>query len=187
MEEKKNTTNEDEVTVEETEEIEAEETASAKLKSLREKLKQCEQEKMAHLEDLQRTKADFLNSKRRLEEQFHQNSERITLQHIELLLPLCDSFDMAMSNQVAWQACDETWRKGIEGIYAQLQTILKTYDVTEVDALGAPFNPNEHEAVSSEQTDDRAKVDAVVSVVQKGYKMGDTIIRPARVIVGASN
>ena len=155
-----------------------EEAEVSKLKSLRDKLRTCESERRGTLEELQRTKADFLNSKRRLEEQLTRDKERITTKHIEILLPLCDSFDMAMSDP-SWESCDEKWRKGIEGVYAQLQGILKTYGVTEVGHAGEEFNPETHEAVSSTEGEEGK----VHQVLQKGYTIGETIIRPAKVIV----
>jgi molecular chaperone GrpE len=162
-----------------------EELEEHKIKVLREKLKACEKEKSEHMETLQRTKADFLNSKRRLDEQFQRDTERIALQYIEKLLPLCDSFNMAMADENAWNATDEKWRTGIEAIYAQLQTILAQSDVTEIREIGVAFDPHLHEAVSNELVDNVKKVDTIISILQRGYRQGDIVIRPARVTVGA--
>jgi len=158
-----------------------EEAEGDKLKSLRDKLRTCDEEKRGHLEELQRTKADFLNSKRRLEEQLTRDKERITEKHVGALLPLADSFDMAMADP-SWESCDEKWRKGIEGVFAQLQGILKGYGVEKVGAKGEEFNPEMHEAVSSAPGEEGK----VVDVLQAGYAVGDRIIRPAKVIVGVT-
>lgn len=155
-----------------------EEATGGKIKKLQAKLREAEEMKKKALEDLQRTKADFLNSRKRLEEQLARDRERITVRHIEELLPLKDSFDMAMQDP-AWATADEKWRKGVEGIHAQLTGILKNNGVTEIDAEGAQFDPHLHEAVSK-----AGDGHTVIAVLQKGYKMGDTIIRPARVSVG---
>src|SRR5690606_19600211 len=72
-----------------------EEAAGDKLKKLRDKLKACDEDKRQILEELQRSKADFLNSRKRLENQLERDRERITTGHIEELLPLKDSFDIA--------------------------------------------------------------------------------------------
>ena len=185
MEDKKNQ-NSDEVTVLEEETTDSfepelediEEATGEKLKKLRDKLKACDEEKRQILEDLQRSKADFLNGRKRLEEQLERDRERITTKHIEELLPLKDSFDMAMQDE-SWLDADEKWRKGIEGIYAQLETVLKNNGVSEIEALGQEFNPHEHEAVSHD-----GEGHTVTAVLQKGYRVGTTIIRPARVAVG---
>jgi len=170
--------------VESGEDLEIEDTESLskeKMDTLRKKLKSCEKEKMEHLEALQRTKADYLNSKKRLDEQFARDRERITESHVMELLPLADSFGAAMSDPT-WQSADKTWRIGVEGIHAQLMSILKSYGVEAIDATGIPFDPNEHEAVSHEEGGD-----TVTGVLQKGYRMGDRVLRPARVAVGPKN
>jgi molecular chaperone GrpE len=177
---------EDEVLPEEVE-IEAEteeELMEKKLRSLREKLAQCEEEKRKHHEDLQRAKADFLNSKRRLEEQFARDKERATDKILAELLTLSDSFDTAMADRELWNKIEPKWRTGIEAIRAKLNSILKDNSITVLDPQGERFNPEEHEAVSSIVVDDNSKADMIVSVLQKGYKRNETIIRPARVVVG---
>ena len=161
------------------EEIEAEQTD--KIKTIKTKLKQCETEKMSYLEDLQRAKAEFLNTKRRLEEQLQREKERIVEDHIQKLLPLCDSFTMAMANQEVWQSVDENWRKGIEGIHNQLQSILTSYNVTVIDPLNESFSPERHEALGTEAND--ADTDTVIRVIQNGYERNGEIIRVAKVIL----
>lgn len=160
------------------------EAASAqKLKKLRTKLKECEVEKAEHQDALQRTRADFLNTRKRLEEQLKRDTERITEKHIIELLPLADSFDIAMQSP-GWEDCDETWRKGIEGIYAQLQQILKRHDVVAINETAVPFDPHLHEAVANEPVTDAKDADTIVRILQPGYRMGERVIRHARVAVG---
>lgn len=149
--------------------------STAKIKKLQAKLKLCEQEKTTHLEELQRAKADFLNARKRLEAHTETLIARATSAHIESLLPLCDSFELAMKDP-AWSTADDNWRKGVEGIYNQLQAILRGYGVSSIEALNTPFNPHEHEAL-------RGEGDMVTEVYQTGYKLNDTVIRPAKVSV----
>lgn len=166
----------------------AEAHSNDKIKVLRNKLKVCEEEKREHLENLQRTKAEFLNSKRRLGEQKQIEVDRATDRHIERLLPLYDSFEMAMRNREAWEALDQSWRQGMESVFTQLQGILKDYGVKIIDQTGAAFDPNIHEAIQHEQVDRADAHDTVTAVVQVGFvrMKGDTetLIRPARVAVG---
>ena len=165
-------------------ELEEEEgLASNKLKSLREKLQTAETEKQQYLEDLQRARADFLNTRRRLEEQLARDRERAVDAILEDLLTLADTFDIATCDK-DWETLDTKWKTGIGAIQSKLTSILKGNNVTAIDPTGAPFNPYEHEAVSNAAVTDDALIDTVVAVLQKGYKRGDDILRPARVVVG---
>lgn len=161
-----------------------EESMQNKLKSLRAKLAICEEEKKKYLDDLQRTRADFLNSKRRLEEQLARDKERATDKILVDLLSLIDSFDTAMADTNLWATIDEKWRKGVEAIYANLLSILKSNNVVPLESLGNQFNPEEHEAVSNSTVTEDADIDTVTAVLQKGFKRNDTIIRHAKVVVG---
>lgn len=168
-----------------------EENSEQKIKELRNKLKACEKEKSEHLENLQRAKADFLNGKRRLEEERLRDKERAITAQIEKLIPLCDSFHMAMSDVKAWEAIDATWRKGIESIKNQLDAILTSYGVVEIHPQGETFDPNLHEAMTNVPTQNKDEHHKVMQVIQNGFirKMGDAteLIRPARVTVGEFN
>ncbi len=170
----------------ELEEVELKE--ADKLKLLRKKLEQCEEDKKTHLDELQRAKAEFLNARKRLEEEKITDRMRAKISHVEQLLPLCDSFQMAMSNKEVWEKADEFWRKGIEGIYSQLSKIIESYGVNIINPIGEAFDPHRHEAIGTEPVDTEDKQDIVQSVVQSGYEMkvGERteLIRPARVTTG---
>lgn len=172
----------------ETEFIDDEINTQAKTKKLREKLAACEEEKKKHLDDLQLARADFLNAKRRLEEERARDKTRYKISHVEELLPLCDSFEMAMSDKEAWAKADPSWRTGVEGIYSQLNRLLASYGVSSVSPEGEHFDPYKHEAVGTEEVEDKKLEDVVISVVQLGYEInteGKTeMIRPARVTTG---
>lgn len=161
-----------------------EERAEDKAKSLRAKLKSCDEEKRKILEDLQRTKADFLNSRRRIEEQATRNTERAIDDFIVALLPIVDSFDMAMADKKVWESADESWRKGIEAIQAQVHSLLKAYNVEQIGTEGEHFDPERHEAVSNTPVDEEDAVDTVIQIFQKGYGRNGHIIRTAKVTVG---
>jgi molecular chaperone GrpE len=157
--------------------------------TLRDKLKTCEAEKRTILEESQRTKADFLNARRRLEEERLRDRERSTIKHIESLIPLCDSFQVAMSNKEVWEKADANWRKGIEGINAQLHNILTANNVYPIDPTGKEFSPHHHEALSTIPVPEADSHDKVVGTIQLGYEFRKPdgsveIIRPARVIIG---
>ncbi len=165
--------------------LEAEDISmTQKIKGLREKLAQCEEEKRKHHEELQRNRADFLNSRRRLEEQLERDKERATDKILIELLTLVDSFDTAMADQALWNSIEPQWRTGIEAIHTKLLSILKSNNVLPLNPAGERFNPEEHEAVSNTPVESDSDVERVISVLQKGFKRKDTIIRPARVVVG---
>ncbi|MCD5381575.1 MAG: nucleotide exchange factor GrpE [Candidatus Pacebacteria bacterium] len=165
-----------------------EEAEAGKIKKMREKLAQCEDEKKKILDDSQRDKADFLNARKRLDDERIKDRMRYQKQHVMELLPLCDSFQMAMSDTEAWEKADKNWRSGVEGINTQLLKILESYNVKSVDPVGEEFDPYKHEAIGTEEVSNESDKDKVISVVQRGYEMtnADTTetIRPARVTTG---
>lgn len=178
----------DETNSDETE-LEAVETkVTDKIKTLRDKLKACEAEKLDILEQLQRAKADFLNARKRLEEERLRDRERVIEQHIEKLLPLFDSFTMAMQDKVAWAKVDDNWRSGVESIFSQLQKVLASYGVAAIEPLGQTFDPALHEALSEQSVTDPAQDHTILAIVQAGFTRTNatqtTLIRPARVVVG---
>ncbi len=163
---------------------ETEGNASLRIKKLRDDLKKCTEERKEYLEGWQRVKADYLNSKKRFEEEKLQTRSYAQISFIEDLLPLCDSFDMALEHGKKEGGEDTVWKTGLSQIHGQLQSLLTKYKVEEVVALGKAFNPHEHEALSSQPVTDTALYDTVVAVLQKGYRQGDTLIRPAKVVIG---
>jgi molecular chaperone GrpE len=159
------------------------ETLQKKLKDLRTKLQAAEAAKRESLEELQRTKADFLNSKKRLQDDQLVAIKRKEDSFVSALLPLADSFYMAMKDQTAWNAIDESWRKGVEGIHQQLKRILDSYEVQPIDPQGEHFDPNRHEAVATTEQDGESEI--VLEVVQIGYERGGDVLRPAKVVISS--
>lgn len=163
-------------------------TDANKIKKLREQLKEADAKNRDLHEDLQRNKADFLNARKRLEEERLRDRERVAFSHIEKLLPLCDSFHLAMMDTKILDAIDPKWRRGIEGIYSQMKGLMESYGVTAYDPTGEDFDPTRHEALSMIKVTDEAHNNKIISVIQQGYEQtnGDSsvIIRPARVTVG---
>ena len=163
-----------------------EEISASKVKDLKAKLKSCEQEKRDNLDGWQRARADFLNYKRRTEEDWRRQKEQNAATTVESILPLYDSFALAMRGK-AWDDADVNFKNGFVMIRSQLENILKELNVETVDPKGVPFDPRYHEAISNKETSDPAEHNTVIETIQPGYKIGATIIRPARVIVGQKN
>lgn len=155
----------------------------AKLKKLREELKAAQNEARDSLTALQRSRADYVNLKKELDETRDNVKAKTTEKVIMDFLPVIDSFDMAMANTEAWNAVDVNWRVGVEYIYSQLKTTLENHNVSAIDSVNAEFDPNLHEPMKTEDTDDALLDHKIAQIIQKGYKMGDKVIRPARVVV----
>jgi molecular chaperone GrpE len=163
-------------------------TAEQKLKALRTKLQEANEKNRELQEEIPRVKADFLNARRRLEEEQVLDRKRSTIKAIEKLLPLADSFYLAMYDKDAWEKGDEKWRKGVEGIKNQLDSILRSYGVEAMNPIGQDFDPQKHEAMTMVPVSDASQHHKVLSVMQLGYELRDgdttTTVRPARVTVG---
>ena len=97
---------------------------------------------------------------------------------------MVDSFDLAMANKETWEVVSANWRQGVEYIYGKLLTILKQHDLTEINPLGQAFNPELGHSVGTIDTEKSDEDNMVLEVVQKGYKLHDRVIRPAKVKVG---
>jgi molecular chaperone GrpE len=105
---------------------------------------------------------------------------------VEDLLPVLDAYDMAFSNKEAWEKVDKNWRMGVEYINQQLVKALGENNVAEIPiALGDKFDHNIHEPIENVATEDPTLDHTIQKVIQKGYKSGDKILRPARVNVWA--
>ena len=166
---------------------ETEGSSSARIKALKQELLQTQKERKEYLDGWQRAKADYLNAKKRFEEESIEITRRAEMRFVEKLLPLVDSFSMALDGLKQDAAADDnTWKTGLLQIHTQLTSLLKEVGVSEVEALGAPFDPHQHEALQSQKVTDPAQHDTVVAVLQKGYLYRDSLLRPAKVIIGTA-
>lgn len=170
-----------------TEELEiadVEENLAESLRQCKEKLKICQQERQEYLDGWQRSRADHLNYKQRLEAERRHEMERQTAYFIEKLLPLCDSFDLALQGLETEKGARNEWRAGIEQTYNQLLGMLKSYHVEVLEPKGVLFDPHFHEAISEIPVTDSTQHHIILDVLQKGYHVGERLIRPAKVVVG---
>ena len=127
----------------------------------------------------QRAAADHQNYKRRVEEERSETARLANAALIINLLPLSDDIERALQN-VDTHLAGLTWVDGIRLIHRKFVALLEMSGVEEIAADGAMFDPSQHEAVAQVAGDENR----VVSVVQKGYRLGDRVIRPAMVVVG---
>jgi molecular chaperone GrpE len=174
----------DDVVVEESDEEGNVGSPADQVKRLREKLKKAVAEKQEYLDGWQRLRADFLNYKKRTDESLKDAMTTGKSAIIEDLLSAVESFDMAMGNKEAWEKVEKNWRMGVEYIYQQLTGALENHGLKPLSpAVGDPFDSNHHSAVESIKTDDPRKDHTVAEVVQKGYKLGDAVLRHPKVKV----
>jgi molecular chaperone GrpE len=159
-------------------------TTKDTVKDLREKLKKAIAEKQEYMDGWQRTKADFVNARKRDEDA---RKELVKFANEDLLgqiLPVLDSFTMAFNNKEAWEKVDKNWRMGVEYIHSQLKGILEQNGMTEFDPKGEVFNPEKHHAIETIEVPDESEDHKVIEVVQKGYTLNGKIVRPASVKIG---
>jgi molecular chaperone GrpE len=133
-----------------------------------------------YLANWQRAQADFINYKRRTE-QDRQDFNRFANANLILsLLPVLDDLDRALSATPPAKSVKHSWIEGVRLVDRKFRTILEAQGLAPIKALGEPFDPNFHEAVRQ----DKGKEGMVVEELQKGYMMHDRLLRPAKVVVG---
>ncbi len=159
-------------------------SGNAALASLREKLEKALAEKQEYLDGWQRTKAEFVNAKKRNEEDLKEYRKFAQENLIEELLPVLQSFDMAMANKEAWEKADKNWRTGVEYIASQFKAVLEANGLKEINPIGQKFDPLRDEAIENIEVSDAAQDHSILSVVQKGYELNGKQLRPPRVKVG---
>ena len=148
-----------------------------------ESLKQALAEEKAKAENYlaswQRTQADFINYKRRSEQDKEEFSQFANAGLVLSLLPVLDDLERALT-AIPPKSAKLPWVDGIRLIERKFRASLETQGLTPIKALGEPFDPNLHEAVRQ----DKGKEGIVIEELRKGYKLYDRVIRPAMVVVG---
>ncbi len=160
-----------------------EEDLKKTLKKFRADLKSCQKEKEEYLTGWQKERADFANYKKGEDDRRAMFSEAMRERILTRFLSVLDSFNMAFANKEAWDKVDENWRKGVEYIYGQLNAVFEEYGVKEIGAVSEKFDTNFHQSIELIPTDKKELDHTVSSVIQKGYKLGERVMRPARVNV----
>lgn len=130
-----------------------------------------------------RTAADMENFRKRASREREESMRYANQSLLEDLLPILDNFDMGM--QAASQEEGSMIFIGMDMVRKQLNEFLTNAGVKEVDAEGKEFDPNLHEAVSQEESED-AKEGTVLRVMRRGYMLRDRLLRPATVVVAKS-
>ena len=142
-------------------------------------------EKAALYDQLLRRAAEFENYRRRIERERADAYQRARVEVLVEFLPVVDNFERALSSLEDSGGDAEALRHGVELIHKQFKDALTKFGLEPIDALGQTFDPHLHEAVTIEATD-RHKENTVIEEFQRGYKIGDRLLRPAKVKVAAA-
>ena len=162
----------------------AEESMGEMIKKLRERLKKSDAEKQEYLTGWQRAKADMVNARKRDDEERKEFMKFASGRLIEDLLPVLESFDMAMGNKETWEKADKNWRIGVEYIYSQLNKALLDNGLEEINPINEKFDHAKHEAASYEPVTDEKLDHSIITVIQKGYSLNGKVLKVPKVKVG---
>jgi molecular chaperone GrpE len=127
-----------------------------------------------------RKTAEFDNYRKRIERERREQADQAVVNLMQELLLVVDDFDRALTIEAGGGA--DAYRKGVELIHQKLHDLLRKRGVKTFDALGTDFDPNIHQAVMHEASPDHREGE-VIGELQKGYMMGDRLLRPAMVKV----
>lgn len=144
-------------------------------------LAKCEKEKQEFLDLAKSLKADFANLKKEQEKNMNEFRKFAQKDLLIKLLAILDSFELAFK-QMPQDMEGNGWLIGIKNIKSQLDSLLKSAGVEEILSVGDKFDPSLHEAVAHEELPEKED-DEIIEELQKGYKLYDKVIRPARVKV----
>ena len=144
-------------------------------------------------EQVLRQVAEFQNYRRRMEREYATQLQRGRIQAIEPMLNVLDDFRRSLdaAEQVAEQneggAAYDALKAGVELVYQNFSDVLKKLGVEYIDAVGQPFDENLHEALMQQPAPEGTEPGTVLAEMQRGYRLGDRVLRHSRVIVAAGN
>ncbi len=133
----------------------------------------------SYLASWQRTQADFINFKRRCEQERAEAGDSANIRLILNILPIIDDLESAFA-AIPSELAEVGWIDGMKLIGRKLSATLESTGLSPVEAIGKPFDPRFHEAIAQGPGEEGL----VIQELQKGYKFRDKVIRPSRVVVG---
>jgi molecular chaperone GrpE len=156
-------------------EDEGDDRADAKVRKLRDEIAALRKEKQEYMDGWQRAKADYVNALKRFEEEKVRERARGVLHAAEALLPALDALGRARGHSDV--------PPGFEAVAKQLENAFASLGLTDVGETGEPFDPNLHDALGQDQAESAEQDGTVSAVLEKGWRLGDTLVRPAKVRV----
>jgi molecular chaperone GrpE len=129
----------------------------------------------------QRAQADFENYRKRVAKEAAAAGDRAKGGLVRELLPVVDNLERALASA---KESEQHLAKGVRLVHSELVAVLQRNGIEPFDPTGEPFDPEVHEALSTQPADGEGP-GVVVGVMEKGYKLNGTVLRPARVVVSA--
>ena len=165
----------------------AEESQKETIKKLREKLAEAIKEKQEYLTNWQKAQADFMNMRKR-DEQEKKDYAKFAAEAVVMdVIPVLDTFALATKNKEVWEALPKDWRIGMESIINQLDKVLQTHGLIQYGKVGEQFDPTKYEAIEMKKAEAEKEDNTIAEVLQPGYALHDRVIRPAKVSVYSKN
>ena len=149
------------------------------LETLREEIDMLQKQSSEYLEGWQRERAEFANYKKRKDKESQQLRDSIIGNITRKYLDIVDDLERALQNQPQ-DGEGASWAQGIELVYRKFITVLEAEGVVRMQAEGVQFDPNLHEAISQEPSDEHES-GQVIEVLRNGYVIGERVLRPASV------
>ncbi len=154
------------------------------MQALQAELEKAQAQAAEYLDGWQRSRAEFANFKKRVEAEREDMRRAGTEALLIKLLPVVDDFERAFQ-KVPQEWADSPWVSGISMILRKLHTLLESQGVVPIQAAGQPFDPQQHEAVLLEESAKHPE-GTVIAEVQRGYRLGERVLRPAQVKVATN-
>jgi len=159
-------------------EVVVEEQVSVEDEALKKQLEEAESKASEYKDSWIRSQAEFQNYRKRIERDNDLVKAAMKGDIVKKLLPVLDDLERALQNRPE----DESWASGIELIARKFQGVLESEGIKKIEAEGKEFDPNFHEAISNEPSEE-VESGHVIAVVQNGYMLGERVVRPALVRV----
>ncbi|MFL6227786.1 MAG: nucleotide exchange factor GrpE [Pyrinomonadaceae bacterium] len=160
--------------------------AQAEARLLEDELRKAKSERQELHDLVARRQADFENYRKRTERERTETYSRVAGEVAQQILPVLDNLHRAVETETSVESGEsEEFRNFLHGvglITKQLNGVLESLGVTPVPTVGQPFDPHVHEAVATEQTEE-FEPDTITQEIQRGYRIGDKLLRPAMVKV----
>ena len=158
---------------------------SKELEAVKAKLEAAEQANAKLKDQMLRTAAEYDNYRKRSAREADQKFNDGISFAVNQIIPILDTLEMAANAPTTANAecTDENYKKGVVMTLDKAEKALKTLNITEIESMGKPFDPNFMNAVQQVPAEDGQESGTVVRVFQKGYMIGDKIIRHATVVV----
>jgi len=155
------------------------------LAELQSQIDSLSQERSSLLDQLLRRQAEFENYRKRIERERSETYQRARAEVLLELLPVVDNLERALSSLETSQGDAEALHHGVELIHKQFRDALSKFGLEPVESLGRTFDPHVHEAVTIEPTDEHEE-NTILEEFQRGYRMGEKLLRPAKVKVAST-